>query len=102
LATSAELDLALRADLKESRPFLLKRFIFFRDKIIQKKEISQPPRPGNKLCKNQIINCPGAFLVAWLLPEIAHRAISLRSAPFKRRGKYYNPAILTLKPVCFY
>jgi hypothetical protein len=90
LATSAAVDLVLRADLKDLRPFLLKRLLFFIDIKVKRKKINQPPLPGNELCKNQIINCPGAFPVAWLLPEIAHRAISLRSAPFKRRGNFFK------------
>ena len=47
-AASAEVDLFLRDDLKDLRPFLLKRFLFFIDiKVIRKKEINHPGRDKN-------------------------------------------------------
>ena len=45
-------------DLKDLKPFLLKRFLFL-IAIKVKKGRNQPPRPGNEFCKDQIINCPG-------------------------------------------
>jgi hypothetical protein len=53
---SAEVDKFLKDDLKDLRIFILRMILFF---IEIKKGINQPPRPGNELCKNQIINCPG-------------------------------------------
>jgi len=61
-------DLFLRDDLKDLRPFLLKRFLFFID--IKVERINQPPRPGNEPCKDQIINTPG-------------------HPSFKRRGNFF-------------
>jgi hypothetical protein len=55
-AASAEVDLFLRDDLNDLRLFLFKMILLFID---IKKGINQPPRPGNELCKDQIINCPG-------------------------------------------
>jgi hypothetical protein len=37
-AASAEVDLFLRDDLKDLRPFLLKRFLFFIDIKVKRKE----------------------------------------------------------------
>jgi hypothetical protein len=45
-AASDEVALFLRSDLKDLRPFLLKRFLFVID-IKIRKGINQPPRPGN-------------------------------------------------------
>ena len=47
-AASAEVDLFLRDDLKDLRPFLLKRLMFFYSYKGKKNEMNQPPRPGNK------------------------------------------------------
>jgi hypothetical protein len=53
----------------------LKMFLFFID-IKVKKELNQPPRPGNEFCRHQIINCPGAFPAAWLFAKFAQWANS--------------------------
>jgi hypothetical protein len=55
---AAIVTLFLRNDLKDLRSLLLKRVVLFKDKI-ELRGINQPPRPGNEVCKNQIINCPG-------------------------------------------
>jgi hypothetical protein len=73
LAAAAEVALFLRDDLKDLRSFLLKRLLFFID-IKVKKEIHQPPRPGNGFCKYQIINRPGH--PSWLFAKFAHWANS--------------------------
>jgi hypothetical protein len=49
--------LSLRDNLKHLRLFLLKRILPFVDKDMNK-AINQPPRPGSKYCKNQIIYGP--------------------------------------------
>jgi hypothetical protein len=44
----AEVDLFLRVDMKDLRPFLLNRFLFFKDiKIKRKEQINHPGREMN-------------------------------------------------------
>ena len=48
-AASAEVDLFLRDDLKDLRPFLLNRLKSFICYKVKKNSIDQPPRPGKRL-----------------------------------------------------
>ena len=49
MATTGEVDLVLRDDLKDLKPFTLKRFMFFIDKMVQKRNKSTTPAGEMKL-----------------------------------------------------